>query len=206
MSLSALTKQLIDALCTLPGVGQKTGQRLAFQLLSDSGRQNGLLLAETLRQALEQVGHCQTCRNFSETPQCPLCQNDKRPKHQLCVVESPADLMAIEQTHRYNGRYFVLHGHLSPLEGIGPEQLGIDELIQTIQQQAVEEVILATNSTMEGEATAQFISAQIKNPDVRLSRIAHGVPIGGELEYLDGSTLGHAFAGRVNINRQPQEH
>lgn len=198
--LSALTKQLIDALCTLPGIGQKTGQRLAFQLLSDPHRSKGKRLTKALQEALDQIALCTMCRHFAEDDHCPLCLSTKRNAHLLCIVESPADLIAIEQTHRYSGLYYVLHGRLSPLEGMGPQQLGLTQLLQRIQEEPIEEVILATNATMEGEATAQYIAAQIKKQALRLTRLAHGVPLGGELEYLDGSTLGHAFASRVNMN------
>lgn len=200
MSFSPLTQQLIDALSALPGIGPKSAQRLAFKLLSDSGKPKGLNLAQALQAALTQVGHCKSCRNYTECEQCDLCLSAKRDKHLLCVIESPADLVAIEQTHSFNGHYFVLHGHLSPLEGIGPTELALDQLFHHIRQQAAREVILATNSTMEGEATAQYIAAQLNPAHVHCTRIAHGVPMGGELEYIDGGTLGHAFTSRVPLH------
>ncbi len=200
-SFSPLTQQLIDALCGLPGIGPKSAQRLAFKLLSEQGKSKGLNLSHALQAAVTQVGHCQTCRNYTEMPQCELCTNSKRNAQMLCIIESPADLVAIEQTASYKGLYFVLQGHLSPLEGIGPKELGMDQLFHHIQQKKVTEVILATNSTMEGEATAQYIAAQLDPQSVHCSRIAHGVPMGGELEYIDGGTLGHAFTSRVPMNQ-----
>ncbi len=202
MTFSPLTQQLIDALCTLPGIGPKSAQRLTFKLLSEQGKPKGQLLASALEKAISQVGYCRRCRNYTELSLCELCSNDRRHAHQLCIVESPADMAAIEQTASFSGLYFVLQGHLSPLEGIGPDDLALPDLLQRIRQDAVSEIILATNSTMEGEATAQYIAAQIDSSKVKCTRIAHGVPIGGELEYLDGGTLGHAFASRVPMTQE----
>ena len=202
MSFSPLTQQLIDAMCALPGIGPKSAQRLAFKLLGDTGKTKGLHLAHALKAAMDQVGHCQRCRNYTELSVCELCNSAKRNAQLLCVVESPADLVAIEQTASYNGLYFVLQGHLSPLEGIGPEDLALDALLHRIRSEGINEVILATNSTMEGEATAQYIAAQIDPSNITCTRIAHGVPMGGELEYIDGGTLGHAFTSRVRMNQQ----
>lgn len=202
MSFSPLTQQLIDAFCVLPGIGPKSAQRMAFKLLAEQNKPKGLQLAHALEAAMQQVGYCKCCRNYTELEQCELCSNSKRDPLLLCVVESPADLAAIEQTASFNGLYYVLQGHLSPLEGIGPDALAIDALITRIQQQAIREVVLATNSTMEGEATAQYIAAQIDPSKTKCTRIAHGVPMGGELEYIDGGTLGHAFQSRTPINNQ----
>jgi recombination protein RecR len=199
---SPLTKKLIDALRWLPGIGPKSAQRMAFQLLSESGRSKGIELSETLKEAMNNIQECVKCRNFCEQPVCHLCNNPKRSHNTLCVVETPADLQALEQTRSFSGLYFVLHGHLSPLEGIGPDNLGLHILFERLENNGIEELVLATNSTMEGEATAQYIAAIVKNPNTQVTRIAHGVPIGGELEYLDGGTLGHAFTTRTPITTE----
>lgn len=193
---SPLTKQLIDALRSLPGIGPKSAQRLAYQLLTDKSRHKAVALSSALAEAAESVGHCEKCRHFTEQTICSLCQNPKRDASLLCVVESPSDVIALEQTHAFTGYYFVLHGHLSPLDGISPSDLGIPLLLSRIQTEAIREVILATNPTVEGKATAQYLVNQIDSNKVTCTRIAHGVPIGGELEYLDGSTLSHAFYSR----------
>lgn len=197
---SPLIDQLIDALRCLPGVGPKSAQRMAFYLL-ERGRSNGRNLSRALESAMTQVGHCQRCRTFCETELCQLCSAPpgKRNQHLLCIVESPADVLAIEQTAGYKGLYFVLMGHLSPLDGIGPEDLGIAALLNRLSEEPIEEVILATNPTVEGEATAHYLSTLIKQRGIMTSRIAHGVPIGGELEYVDGGTLSRAIAGRVPL-------
>ena len=193
---SPLTQQLIEDLCCLPGVGKKTAQRMAFTLLSQKKRKKGEQLGQTLLNAMEKIGYCNSCQTYSEQPQCDLCSNPKRDQALLCVVESPADIAAIEQTHSYRGIYFVLHGRLSPLDGIGPHELGIPLLIERIHNNQVREVILASNPTMEGKATAHFIASQLDQNTISLSRIAFGVPLGGEIEYLDGNTLAHAFDSR----------
>lgn len=190
--------RLIDALRTLPGVGPKTAQRMAFHLLQD-GRDGARALTESLSGALAKVGRCQQCRMLTETETCFICSATQRDATQLCIVESPADVVAIEQSGGYRGRYFVLMGHLSPLDGVGPEQLGIRELERLLDGGAVQEMILATNPTVEGEATAHFLSEIAKGRGLRATRIAHGVPMGGELEYIDGSTLAHALAGRQTL-------
>jgi len=190
--------RLIDALRTLPGVGPKTAQRMAFHLLQD-GRDGARALTESLAGALAKVGRCQQCRMLTETETCFICSATQRDATQLCIVESPADVVAIEQSGGYRGRYFVLMGHLSPLDGVGPEQLGIRELERLLDGGAVQEMILATNPTVEGEATAHFLSEIAKGRGLRATRIAHGVPMGGELEYIDGSTLAHALAGRQTL-------
>lgn len=193
-----LVQQLIDNLRCLAGVGPKSAQRIAFQLL-ERQREAGLSLARTLKQALIEVGHCQRCRTFSEQPLCTLCSDTDRNQTQLCIVETPADVFALEQTHSYKGLYFVLMGHLSPLDGIGPEDLHIPLLKCRVQEENLQELILATNSTIEGEATAYYISNLMKETSVRCSRIAHGVPMDGELGYLDASTLSRAILARVDV-------
>jgi recombination protein RecR len=192
--------RLIDALRTLPGVGPKTAQRMAFHLLQD-GREGARRLAEGIDHALTNVGRCRCCRMFTEAELCAVCESPQRDASLLCVVESPADVVAIEQSGGYRGRYFVLMGHLSPLDGIGPEQLGVGELEALLSEGLVQEVILATNPTVEGEATAHFLSELTRARGVRATRIAHGVPIGGELEYIDGGTLAHALAGRLSLGQ-----
>lgn len=198
MSFSPIIDQLIDALRCLPGVGPKSAQRMALHLL-ESNREGGTKIAETLAQAVREVKHCQQCRILCEVDTCKICANPKRDGTLLCVVESPADVLAIEHTGLYRGRYFVLKGHLSPIDGIGPEEIGVDQLVARVKGNGVEEVIMATNSTVEGEATSHYIAEQLKPININISRIAHGVPLGGELEYVDGGTLAHAFQGRRSI-------
>lgn len=200
---SPLTKQLIDALRVLPGVGPKSAQRMAYQLLSDKGRTKGQTLAATLQEALQTVKHCVRCRQFTEQSLCTICNNSKRDQNILCIVESPSDVIALEQTHVFQGIYFILHGHLSPLDGISPQDLGIPLLLERLQKESIREVVLATNPTVEGKATAQYIANHI-DEKILCSRIAHGVPIGGELEYLDGSTLSHAFYSRFTFHDKVQ--
>ena len=198
MHFSPLLEQLIEALRCLPGVGPKTAQRMAFQLL-ERGREKGKHLAKVIASAMQDIQHCEHCRTFSETPLCKLCAATTRDTTLICIVESPADIAAIEQMGHYRGLYFVLMGHLSPLDGIGPEELGIQQLIRRINAMPIQEAILATNPTVEGEATAHYISELIKSHSIKVTRIAHGVPLGGELEYIDSGTLAHAFAGREEI-------
>lgn len=198
MKFSPLVQELIDSLKCLPGVGAKSAQRMAFHLL-ERNRTGGTKLANTLSQAMSKIGHCQQCRNFTEEYLCDICLSPKRQQTTvLCVVESPGDVIAIEQTGSFNGRYFVLMGHLSPIDGIGPEDLGLDKLAEQFETGQFTEVILATNPTVEGEATAHFIAELANEYQVDISRIAHGVPVGGELEYVDGNTLSHALSGRKN--------
>ncbi|GLX84775.1 recombination protein RecR [Thalassotalea loyana] len=200
MKFSPLVQELIDSLKCLPGVGGKTAQRMAFQLL-ERNRSGGEKLANSLAKAMTEVGHCQQCRNFTEHDLCDICSSPKRQlATQLCIVESPADVIAIEQTAEFQGRYFVLMGHLSPLDGIGPTDLGLDILENELLKGQITELILATNPTVEGEATAHYIAEIAKHYQVTISRIAHGVPVGGELEYVDGNTLSHALSGRKNYN------
>jgi len=195
---SPLTQQLIDALRCLPSVGPKSAQRMALQLL-ERNRQKALHLADTLTRAATEIKRCEQCRTFTEMPLCNLCQDPQRNSHELCVVESPGDIMALEQISGYKGYYFVLIGHLSPIDGIGPEDLGLEQLTKKISTHSVTELIIATNPTVEGEATAHYISNLINDRDIIISRIAYGVPVGGELEYLDGNTLARAFAARVQL-------
>ncbi len=194
---SPLTKRLIEALQSLPSVGPKSAQRMAFYLLSKSGRVKGVALSQALQSAIDQVGECRLCRIYTEHETCNICGNPKRDATSLCVVESPADVAAVEQTHIYSGRYFVLHGHLSPLDGIGPNEIGIPALLDRLRKDEIKELILATNPTMEGKATAHYIATHVDQNKIKCSRIAHGVPLGGELEYLDGGTLTHAFYSRI---------
>ena len=195
MAFSPLITQLIESLRCLPGVGPKTAQRMALYLLERDPK-GGQKLAKSLNEAITQVKHCQQCRTLCELECCHICANHRRNKHLLCVVESPADIIAIEHTASFSGLYFVLGGHLSPLDGIGPEDIGIPELTRRLEDSDIQEVILATNPTVEGEATAHYIANLVKTFNLQASRIAHGVPLGGELEYVDGGTIAHAFAGR----------
>ncbi len=193
-----LVGELIEALRCLPGVGPKSAQRMALHLL-ERERSGGARLAKALGAALDGVGHCRRCRNLSEAELCPVCLDAGRDAGLLCVVETPADVLALEQSTGYRGQYFVLMGRLSPLDGIGPEALGLEQLEARLGEGEVREVILATNPTVEGEATAHYIAALAHEHGVRATRIAHGVPFGGELEYIDGGTLSHAFAGRREV-------
>ena len=168
---------------------------MAFYLLQHH-RDRGLKLGQQLQIAMQAVKHCAQCRHFTEQDRCDICQNPKRDQGVICIVESPADLIAIEQTHLFSGRYFVLMGHLSPLDGLGPEELGLDLLQQQLASGQINEMIIATNPTVEGEATAHFIADMAAAKRIKATRIAHGVPIGGELEYIDNTTLAHAFSGR----------
>jgi recombination protein RecR len=190
--------RLIETLRYLPGVGPKSAQRMAFYLL-EQNRNGASALAKSLTEAVQAVRRCERCRMFAEAELCPICSTPSRDRSLLCVVESPADVAAIEQSGSYRGCYFVLMGHLSPLDGIGPEQLGFDQLEHLLREGGVKEAILATNPTVEGNATAHVVSELAARHHVRSSRIAHGVPVGGELEYVDGGTLAHALAGRQII-------
>lgn len=195
MKHSPKLTRLIDSLRALPGVGPKSAQRMAFYLLQD-GRGGAAALAGALTGALETVVRCGRCRMLTEDEHCAICSSAERDASLLCVVESPSDVVAIEQSASFRGRYFVLMGHLSPLDRIGPDELGVRELTAILAEGTVRELILATNPTVEGEATAHFLSEIANRLGVRASRIAHGVPIGGELEYVDGGTLAHALSGR----------
>ena len=189
---------LIDSLRALPGVGPKSALRMAYYLLQRD-RKGAAKLGKSLENALQVLGHCSFCNNFSETPICPLCESNKREQAQLCVVEMPTDLMMMEQTHSYIGMYFVLMGRLSPLDGIGPKEINLDKLIKRAQDGVITEVILATNYTVEGEATAHYISELLKTRGLTVSRIARGLPMGGEIEYVDSGTLSMALLGRKQL-------
>jgi recombination protein RecR len=195
MSASPLLEELVEALRALPGVGQKTAQRMAHHLL-ERNRDGGRRLAAKLDAAMQRIGNCQRCRNFSEEPVCALCRNASREAQLLCVVEAPADQAAIEQATGFRGFYFVLLGRLSPLDGLGPRELGLDLLQRRLEEGEVTELIIATNPTVEGEATAHYLAQLARNCKVKPTRLAHGVPLGGELEYIDRGTLAHAFGAR----------
>lgn len=195
MSSGTLLEQFVDALRCLPGVGPKSAQRMALHLL-ERDREGGVHLSAMLAAAMEQIGRCSICRNLTEHEVCRLCANEQRDSSLLCVVETPSDVIAIEQATGYRGRYFVLMGRLSPLDGIGPEDLGLDLLGQRLAQSPPAEMIIATNPTVEGEATAYYLQRMARKNGVAISRIAHGVPLGGELEYTDQSTIAHAFTTR----------
>ncbi len=198
MSFSPLINNLIAALRCLPGVGPKTAQRMVFHLL-ERDREGGRHLAQALEEAVTKVGRCHQCRTLCEESLCYLCNNHSRDQTVLCVVETPADVMAVEQTGGYRGVYFVLMGHLSPLDGIGPEDLGMDLFRARLEQGEIKEVILATNPTVEGEATAHYLAQLVKERYIQVTRIAHGVPFGGELEYIDGGTLARALVARAPV-------
>ncbi len=198
MGISPLIDRLIEAFQILPGVGPRGAQRMVLHLLQHN-REGGMKLSEVLGVAMEGIGYCERCRSFSEETLCRYCLQQRRDDSSLCVLESPADVLAIEQAGGFRGRYFVLHGHLSPIDGIGPEMLGLDQLLERVRSDTPDEVILATNLTVEGEATAHYIYDLLKEYVPTISRIAHGVPLGGELEYIDGGTIVHAMQGRRNF-------
>ena len=195
MASEPLLTRLIESMRCLPGVGPKTAQRMALHLL-ERNREGGLQLASVLLEAMQKIGRCQQCRDLTELEICTICANPRRDQSLLCVVESPVDVLAIEQATAYKGRYFVLLGRLSPLDGIGPAELGLDQLATRLENKPPGEMIIATNPTVEGDATAHFLADLAGKSQVQASRIAHGVPLGGELEYVDGGTLSHAFFGR----------
>lgn len=195
MSSSPSLVELVTALTCLPGVGQKSAQRMALYLIERD--QNGARrLANATLDALEKVQHCKQCRNFSDTDLCEICASDKRDSGTLCVVETPADVLAIEASGAFQGTYFVLLGRLSPLDGIGPDQLGLDELEKYLSESSVEEIILATSATVEGDITAQFVADIARKFNINTSRLARGIPLGGELEFVDSGTLSRALSGR----------
>lgn len=195
MSYSPLLVRLIDALRCMPGVGRKSAQRIAFHLL-ERDRDGASALSSALKDAVVGIGHCSQCRMLTEHELCSICSASGRDESQLCVVESPADVMAVEDATGFRGLYFVLMGHLSPLDGIGPDELGLSALAERLGGDAIAEMIIATNPTVEGDATAHYLADLAARNNVQASRIAHGVPLGGELEYVDGGTLSHAFYGR----------
>lgn len=199
MKFSPSLTNLMEALRCLPGVGPKSAQRMSLHLL-ERDREGAGVLAQALLEAIEKVGHCARCRNFTELEICEICSDARRDTTMVCVVETPADVLAVEQSVSFRGIYFVLMGHLSPIDGIGPAEIGLDMFQERVRQEGIKEVILATNPTVEGEATAYYLTDMLQGDGVKVSRIAHGVPLGGELEYVDGSTLAHAFAGRQPVD------
>ena len=200
MSSEPLLDQLIEALRCLPGVGPKSAQRMALHLL-ERDRDGGRHLSSVLGVAMERIGRCGMCRNLTERDVCQICSNSQRDRSLLCVVESPSDVMAIEQATGYSGLYFVLLGRLSPLDGIGPEELGLDQMADRLSQDPPAELIIATNPTVEGEATAFYLQRMAQKNGIAVSRIAHGVPLGGELEFTDKSTIAHAFTSRQAVEQ-----
>jgi len=198
MSLSPLIDKLIESLQILPGVGPKSAQRMAFYLL-ERNRDGASGLSSCLLEAVERIGHCEKCRTLTEEKVCSVCANPGRDESMLCIVETPSDVMLVNKATGYKGLYFVLMGHLSPLDGIGPDELGLDQLAKRLDSNSVEELILATNPTVEGEATAHYISEMARKRGIRATRLAHGVPLGGELEFVDGGTLSQAFSDRRDL-------
>jgi recombination protein RecR len=195
MKFSPALQNLMEALRCLPGVGPKSAQRMTLHLL-ERDREGATALADALHAAIERVDRCSRCRNFTELEVCEICSDPRRDGTTICVVETPADVLAVEQSGGYRGVYFVLMGHLSPIDGIGPVEIGLDLFHRRVVDEGIQEVILATNPTVEGEATAYYLTDMLLPEGVRVTRIAHGVPLGGELEYVDGSTLAHALSGR----------
>ncbi|MEH6635071.1 MAG: recombination mediator RecR [Halioglobus sp.] len=195
MKFSPAITNLIEALRCLPGVGPKSAQRMTLHLL-ERDREGATALATALNEAVERVDHCSRCRNFTELAVCEICSNPRRDATTICIVETPGDVLAVESSGSFRGIYYVLMGHLSPIDGIGPAEIGLEKLHQRVIDEGIQEVILATNPTVEGEATAYYLTDMLQPQGVRVSRIAHGVPLGGELEYVDGSTLAHALSGR----------
>ncbi|MGH8281997.1 MAG: recombination mediator RecR [Gammaproteobacteria bacterium] len=198
MAYTPLLQQLMDALRCLSGVGPKSAQRMAFHLL-ERNRDGALTLAKALETAVTGIHHCERCRMLTDKPLCEICTSARRDAALLCVVETPADVYAVESATGFRGKYFVLMGHLSPLDGIGPEELGLQQLETRLSEGGITELILATNPTVEGEATAHYVAELARARGIRATRIAHGVPLGGELEFVDGGTLSHAFSGRQDV-------
>tara|TARA_R110001592_G_scaffold240929_2_gene501228 strand:- start:46192 stop:46791 length:600 start_codon:yes stop_codon:yes gene_type:complete len=199
MKFSPALENLINALRCLPGVGPKSAQRMTLHLL-ERDREGATALADALVTAVERVDHCSRCRNFTELEVCEICLDKRRDSKTICVVETPADVLAIEESGGFNGIYFVLMGHLSPIDGIGPAEIGLESFHQRVVDEGIAEVILATNPTVEGEATAYYLTDMLHSEGITVTRIAHGVPLGGELEYVDGSTLAHAMTGRRTVS------
>ncbi len=200
MKFSPALQNLVEALRCLPGVGPKSAQRMTLHLL-ERDRDGATALADALHEAVTRIGRCSRCRNFTELDVCEVCADPRRDATTVCVVETPADVLAVEQSGSYRGIYFVLMGHLSPIDGIGPAEIGLDQFQRRVQEEGIEEVILATNPTVEGEATAYYLTDLLQPEGIKVSRIAHGVPLGGELEYVDGSTLAHALSGRRPVEQ-----
>jgi len=198
MSFGLVIDELIDALRVLPGVGQKSAQRMALSLLGDE-RSGAVRLASSLAEATERIGVCHSCRTLTEDRQCLICRDLSRDSDTLCIVESPADLIAVEQSQHFKGLYFVLTGSLSPLDGRGPSEIGIPALVERVKDIEAKEIIIATNPTIEGEATAHYIAQIFSGTEILITRLAHGLPLGGSLGYVDGGTLSHAFSGRKRV-------
>ena len=196
MISSPLVRELIEALRCLPGVGPKSASRMAFHLL-ERNRENGEKLSAVMARAMKEIGHCKRCRTFTEAEICEICQNDRRSSALLCIVENPTDILSIEQISPYQGLYFVLMGHLSPIDGIGPKEIGMGLLKKRFEDDDISEIILATNATVEGEATAHYIANLAKQFKIKTTRLAYGIPMGGELDLIDGNTLAHAFTART---------
>ena len=196
---NSLLNQLIQAFKILPGIGEKSAQRMAFHLL-EKNREGGRNLAKLINESVENIRNCSECRNLTEDVVCHICLDEKRNKKLICVVESPTDVLAIENSGSFNGKYFVLMGRLSPIDGVTPQDLGIPKLIERIKSSDIDEIIIATSPTIEGDATSFYIKAQLNDNNILISRIAYGVPMGGELEYVDNTTLGRAIQGRREIN------
>ena len=192
-----LLNDLINSLTILPGVGKKSAQRMALYLL-DKNKDGAGILAKTLEKAIDEIGRCTRCRMLTSNSLCKICSDNTRDMNSMCVVENPSDVLAIESTGGFKGRYFVLLGRLSPIDGISPDDLGINDFLKLIEIENIKEVILATSSTVEGDATAIYIKDHINN--IKVSRISYGIPIGGELEYVDGNTIARAIQGRTEIN------
>ena len=195
----SLLNQLIQAFKILPGIGEKSAQRMAFHLL-EKNREGGRNLAKLIYESVENIRNCSECRNLTEDVVCHICLDEKRNKKLICVVESPTDVLAIENSGSFNGKYFVLMGRLSPIDGVTPQDLGIPKLIERIKSSDIDEIIIATSPTIEGDATSFYIKDQLNDNNILISRIAYGVPMGGELEYVDNTTLGRAIQGRREIN------
>jgi recombination protein RecR len=194
----SLLAQLMNAFQVLPGVGPKSAQRICFNLLQKN-KDSAIKLADILKEACEKIGECQRCRTLTENALCRICSSTKRNTDQLCIVETPADLMQIEGATDYSGTYFVLHGHLSPIDGLGPTELGFPKLVEILSNEPIKEVIMATSSTLEGQTTAQYIAQMCTTAGINATGLAHGVPLGGELEYVDANTIAHAFGGREKL-------
>ena len=194
-----MLNRLVEALRCLPGVGPKSAQRMVFHLLQHQ-RQRGLQLASCLEQAMNQINHCKRCMNYTEQSYCALCRNTNRDASVLCVVESPADVSAIEQSNSFQGTYFVLMGKISPLDGLGPDDIGLPRLKDLIIEEKIQEVILALSPSVEGQTTVHFIHQLLRDKPIHITQLAHGIPSGGELEFLDGSTIGNALRNRALIN------
>ena len=196
---NSLLNQLIQAFKILPGIGEKSAQRMAFHIL-EKNREGGINLARLINDSVENIRNCSECRNLTEKTICDICSDEKRNKKIICVVESPTDVLAIENSGSFKGKYFVLMGRLSPIDGVTPQDLGIPKLIERVKSSDIDEIIIATSPTIEGDATAFYIKDQLNENRILISRIAYGVPMGGELEYVDNTTLGRAIQGRREIN------